>query len=160
VRDPCSSVSMNSHVGIEIDLVAAAFDIAVVLCYTETRDPSSHLLASASTARLASTLAGSRKTSANSTERLTYKSCSLSTMTLREKAVTCSALSSLISSVPTEWARWHSSKACAGNAASTSPCQLACVSGWPSSPSATRRRPRTHGYCDQGSFCLPSFPPP
>jgi hypothetical protein len=50
--------------GDEIDWVAAAFDVTAVSCYTETRERSPLLTASARAAGHAATLAVSRKTSA------------------------------------------------------------------------------------------------
>jgi hypothetical protein len=50
--------------GAGTDWVAAAFDVTVVSCFTETRERSSLLLSSARAAGHATTLAESRKTSA------------------------------------------------------------------------------------------------
>jgi hypothetical protein len=56
--------SLDACEGDGTDWVAAAFDVTVVSCYTETRERSPHLTVSARAARHAATLAESRKSSA------------------------------------------------------------------------------------------------
>jgi hypothetical protein len=58
------------------DWVAAAFDVTVLSCYTETRERSPLVTASARAARHAATLAESRKTSAFLNREALCKSCS------------------------------------------------------------------------------------
>jgi hypothetical protein len=103
------------------DWVAAAFDVTVVSCYTETRERSTLLTASTRAAGHAATLAVSPKTSAFLNREADIQELLKMNDDARRKVVSSSALSGLTSSVPTEEAQLPFFNNSRGDAANTPP---------------------------------------